>query len=360
MCMTALCGTFPWFQHNLTADNIYNWDEKGFILGQATATQRIINREALESGRITRASQDGSREFISLLACISASGTALPPALIYKGDTSLQNTWLKDWECKDLAHFAVSPNGWSSNALGLHWLQSVFHRYTYETVGRGRRLLLIDSHSSHVNLRFIDTCDRLRILLLILPPHATHRLQPLDVSLFAPLARLYTNNLNDYTANSLGLVSLSKRSFWRLFWPAWQNAFTLANITSAFAKTGIWPLNPSIVLSKITIQPTEAPIIPQELKTPMTSHAVRRLQQQYRKAPSSPLLTKLFRANERLVSQHSIDQHTLNGVIGALKLEKKKRRRGKRLNLVKEEDFGAQFFSPARVVSQSSLDRGVK
>lgn len=82
--------------------------------------------EVLESGRITRASQDGSREFISLLACISAFGTALPPALIYKGDTSLHNTWLEDCECEDLAHFAISPNGWISNALGLYWLQTIF------------------------------------------------------------------------------------------------------------------------------------------------------------------------------------------------------------------------------------------
>ena len=308
-----------------------------------------MSREALESGRITRASQDGSREFISLLACISASGTALPPALIYKGDTSLQDTWLEDWTSQDLAHFTISPNGWSSNALGLNWLQTIFQRYTNEKAGRGRRLLLVDGHSSHVNLEFIETCDRLRILLLILPSHSTHRLQPLDVSLFAPLARFYTNNLNTQMANSLGMVSMSKRSFWAIFWPAWQKAFIPANIMSAFSKTGIWPFDPIIVLSEITIQPKEAPVSSQTLKTPMTSHAIRRLQQQYHKAPSSPLLAKLFRANKRLVSQYSIDQHTLNGMIKAIKLEKKKRRRGKRLNLIGEEDSGPQFFSPARV-----------
>lgn len=200
-----------------------------------------------------------------------------------------------------------------------------------------------------MNLQFIETCDRLRILLLILPPHSTHRLQPLDVSLFAPLARFYTNNLNTQMANSLGMASMSKRSFWGVFWPAWQKAFVPANIISAFSKTGIWPFNLTIVLSEITMQLIEAPVSPQRLKTPMTSHAVRRLQQQYHKAPSSPLLNKLFRANERLVSQHSINQHTLHGMIEAFKLEKKKRRRGKRLNLTRDEDSGPQFFSPARV-----------
>ena len=63
-------------KYNITAENIYNWDEKGFVIGQASATKRVISKEALESGRITHASQDGSREFISLLVCISADGVA--------------------------------------------------------------------------------------------------------------------------------------------------------------------------------------------------------------------------------------------------------------------------------------------
>ena len=118
-------------KYNITAENLYNWDKKGFLIGHASITQRIMSLEALRSGRIQYASEDGSREFISLLACISADGTALPPALIYKGDSlSLQDTWLEDWVSAHKAHFAISPNGWSCNALGLSWLQTVFDRYT--------------------------------------------------------------------------------------------------------------------------------------------------------------------------------------------------------------------------------------
>ena len=87
--------------------------------------------EALRSGRIQYASEDGSREFISLLAYISADGTSLPPPLIYKGDSGdLQDTWLEDWVSEHQAHFASSPNGWSYNALGLNWLRTVFNHYT--------------------------------------------------------------------------------------------------------------------------------------------------------------------------------------------------------------------------------------
>lgn len=82
-------------KYNITAENIYNWDEKGFFIGQASSVKRIMTREAYESGRII---YDGNREFISLLACISAAGVVLPPALIYKGESnSLQSSWLDDW-----------------------------------------------------------------------------------------------------------------------------------------------------------------------------------------------------------------------------------------------------------------------
>ena len=73
--------------------------------------------ETFESGRITHASQDGSRELISLLACISANGVALPSALIYKGK-HLQDSWLKDLKKGEKGFFTFSSKGWSFHELG--------------------------------------------------------------------------------------------------------------------------------------------------------------------------------------------------------------------------------------------------
>ena len=98
-------------------------------------------------------------------------------------------------------------------------------------------------------MAFINACDRLRILLMILPPHTTHRLQPLDVSLFRPLATYYTDGLNKMLFKSLGLVSMSKRRFFSVFWPAWQQAFCKKNVASGFAKIGIWPCSSARVIS---------------------------------------------------------------------------------------------------------------
>ena len=86
-------------KYNLTAENIYNWDEKGFLIGLALKLYRIIGRQAHEEEKLQRAIQDGSREFITLLACIYADMTALPAALIYQGKSQdLIDTWLDDLE----------------------------------------------------------------------------------------------------------------------------------------------------------------------------------------------------------------------------------------------------------------------
>jgi hypothetical protein len=97
----------------------------------------------------------------------------------------------------------------------------------------------MDGHSSHVNLEFINYCDQNRILVLILPPHSMHRLQPLDVGLFQPLSTAYSAQLDNLTAKSGGLVSMKKRMFWSIFKPAWEASFTAKNIINGFAKCGI-------------------------------------------------------------------------------------------------------------------------
>jgi hypothetical protein len=100
------------------------------------------------------------------------------------------------------------------------YLKKVLEPHTRDQACHRYRLLIMDGHSSHVNLEFINYCDQNRILVLILPPHSTHRLQPLDVGLFQPLSTAYLAELDNLTAKSGGIVSMKKRMFWSLFKPA--------------------------------------------------------------------------------------------------------------------------------------------
>jgi hypothetical protein len=147
--------------------------------------KRVMTRIALKSGRVTKARQDGSREFISCLVCISVIGRAIPPLLVYPGASQyLRLSWVSNVTAKSGAHFVLSPSGWSSNRIGRAWLEQVFERYTKPARATTKRLLIVDGHLSHVNMDFVNWADRHGIILLILPPYTTYRLQPLNVGLF--------------------------------------------------------------------------------------------------------------------------------------------------------------------------------
>ncbi|KAI0995406.1 hypothetical protein K3495_g12772 [Podosphaera aphanis] len=71
-------------QLNIGAENIYNMDEKGFLIGEIQKSRRIFTKEFYESGKLVGADQDGSREWITVIDTICADGSKLSPALIYK------------------------------------------------------------------------------------------------------------------------------------------------------------------------------------------------------------------------------------------------------------------------------------
>ena len=309
--------------------------------------KRIISQDALRRGKILGAQQDGSREFISLLACVSASGRRLPPLLIYKGEShDIMNTWVEDCKEEDEAWFASTENGWSCDVVGRLWLKQLFDRYT-KTSGNRRRLLIVDGHSSHVNMSFIELADSLRIILLILPPHTTHRLQPLDVGLFQPLSTAYLVALNRVIYESQSFTSMTKRLFWTVFKEAWEVAFTVENIKKAWAKAGIYPVDSSKTVDMITPK-TKPEKLLENPPTPMTYRSVRRVIRAQNTEPAK-CLQILVRSVERLATQHEIDNHVNKGLRRALVIEKQKRKKTKRLNLLGEEDSGPQLFSPSRV-----------
>lgn len=145
-----------------------------------------------------------------------------------------------------------SPSGWSNNDLALAWVEQVFDRLTKEKAKRDYRLLLLDRHGSHLAPAFIDYCDAHRLLLAVIPPHCSHRLQPLDVALFKPLSRReYGVELDELLRCNQSLGNLRKNDFLRLSCAAFTSAFTPNNILSSFAATGVHPRDADAVLKRL-------------------------------------------------------------------------------------------------------------
>ena len=208
---------------------------------------------ALKSKKILGASQNGSREFISLLATICVDSIALTPALIYQGESGdIQDTWIDKFDYNtESAYFAVLKKGWTNKNLGMFWLAKVFESQTRSKVGYRMRLFIIDGHSSHLNMRFMDFCETYCIVFSFLSPHSTHRLQLLDVNIFFFLATVYSSEIDALIQSSFKFSRTTKRNFWPLFRSAWKSALIISNIKSVFAATGIWPSDSTRVLRHI-------------------------------------------------------------------------------------------------------------
>jgi hypothetical protein len=56
-------------QYNLSPEQIYNMDEKGFMLGVTTKRKRIFTWRKYEQGGYKQHVQDGNREWITTIGC---------------------------------------------------------------------------------------------------------------------------------------------------------------------------------------------------------------------------------------------------------------------------------------------------
>jgi hypothetical protein len=75
-------------EYDIRPKDCYNMNEKGFLLGRTYKAKRVFNKDLKASGRLLGAGQDGSREWITVVGCICADGTTLPPLLIYKSKSN--------------------------------------------------------------------------------------------------------------------------------------------------------------------------------------------------------------------------------------------------------------------------------
>ena len=307
-------------------------DEKGFVISFCNTKRRIIFKKMLEQRLLLGASQDGSREFISLVAAICADGTALPPALIYAGRShDLQNTWLEDFDAsKSQAYFASSDKGWTNEDLGISWLQKVFLPHINTKSEFHMTFLIVDGHSSHVNWRFMKICGQNRIILDIFPPHSTHRLQPLDLKIFSPLSTAYSNEIDAFIQCNYGFTRLTKRNFWLHFKAAWEKALSTSNIYSAFAAAGISPLDPLKILTQIEIT-TPSPFSSDDdlqQPTPGSIRAVRRQIKTVKKTHSAftAEVELLLRAAAKLSISNEILGHENAGLRRTLEMKRKRRK----------------------------------
>ncbi|ODM16895.1 hypothetical protein SI65_07860 [Aspergillus cristatus] len=233
-------------QYGILSEDIYNFDETGFAMG-LTSTQKVVTQSEYYGRRSVL--QPGNREWVTTIESINASGWVLPPCIIFKGKNLIQG-WFDDlpgdWR------FEVSQNGWTTDEIGLRWLQKHFIPVTTSRTLGTYRLLVLDGHGSHLTPQFNQVCAENSIIPICMPPHSSHLLQPLNIGCFAVLKRTYGQLVEDQMRARINHID--KFDFLAAYPNARVEAFKPQNIQNSFAAAGLAPYNPQQVLDKLNIQ----------------------------------------------------------------------------------------------------------
>jgi hypothetical protein len=243
--------------YEITPDRTYNMDETGFMTGVVTASAKVIVEAVVKEPDARRMpskatiTQPGNREWVTVIQAIGATGRVVDPFVIIKGQLITRSFASNMREALPAADFpyaavACSENGWTDASIAVSWLRGFIEQTAPPCDADGvmpYRLLIVDGHTSHASLEFIELAELHRVVVLCFPAHATHLLQPLDVVCFAPLKKKYSELLTAERARAV-----NRDDFIYLYAEA-QKVLTPALVEKSFRSTGIWPHDSSKVLT---------------------------------------------------------------------------------------------------------------
>ena len=144
---------------------------------------------------------------VTVLACGSASGTVHAPLLIFPGQRFNYNQ-LDGFE---EAHFAKSANGWIDSHIFYSWMKEAFIPAVADL--DKPVILFMDGHKTHTSLDVSELCRNHNIILYTLPSHASHVVQPLDLTTFKRLKQVWKEEVLAYQEENSD--TLSKKDFAR-------------------------------------------------------------------------------------------------------------------------------------------------
>ena len=157
----------------------------------------------------------------TVLTCVSASGYALPPFMIYPRRIT-DNLKVGALPSTSFHH---SDSGWVNAELLLKWFESFVRMIPpFRPV-----LLILDGHASHIIVDVVELAWKNDIHMLWLPANTTHILQSLDVEAFKSLKNYYYKACKKHITEHPGRV-VTMEVIASLLATAWPQAVTPVNV----------------------------------------------------------------------------------------------------------------------------------
>ncbi|KAK2574896.1 hypothetical protein KPH14_008348 [Odynerus spinipes] len=241
-------------KYSFEPHNIWNVDETGITT--VHHLDKVISRKgAKQVGSLT----SGERgTLVTMATSISALGNCIPPFFVFPR-VHMKNHFLLTGPAGSGG--SANPSGWMQEEDFIKFLMH-FHKFVKSTVS-SPCLLLLDNHVPHLSINGLNYAKENGIVMLSFPPHCSHKLQPLDRSVFGPLKKFINTASGSWMINNPG-KTMSIHDIPAIVASTYHLALTPKNITAGFMCTGIYPFNPTIFTesdfspSFVTDRPEEA------------------------------------------------------------------------------------------------------
>ncbi|KAB0800264.1 hypothetical protein PPYR_06004, partial [Photinus pyralis] len=182
-------------KNKYTPSRIFNVDETGMSTVQGHPSKIIAMRDRKQVGTLSSAERG---TLSTAVICMSASGSFIPPMMIYP---RVRNKEEFSIGVPPETLVACHPSGWMQLNLFDH-----FVKHSMASV-ENPALLIMDGHKTHTqNIAVIEKARNNGVTILCLPPHCSHRMQPLDVAFMGPLSTFYNQEVEIFLRNNPGRV----------------------------------------------------------------------------------------------------------------------------------------------------------
>ena len=140
--------------------------------------------------------------------------------------------------------YTCHRSGWIQNGIFIKWFEH-FLKQTKPTA-EAPVLFILDGHSTHIkNLELLNTAREDHVVILCLPPHCTHRMQPADVTFMNPLSSYFDAEVTTWLRNHPGRV-VAQFQFGEILGKAYIRAAQVTTAINGFHCTGICPVDNNI------------------------------------------------------------------------------------------------------------------
>ncbi|GFN90525.1 Jerky protein [Plakobranchus ocellatus] len=96
----------------------------------------------------------------------------------------------------------ANQSGWMNKELFIKFLEH-FIKQTNCSIDN-KILLILDNHETHMSLEAVDLARANGIVMLTIPPHTSHRMQPLDRTVYGPLKSAYYTAMDGWMRSNPG------------------------------------------------------------------------------------------------------------------------------------------------------------